>query len=37
MTASPKILVTDDDLNTLKTLSANLEDMGYRVATATKG
>jgi signal transduction histidine kinase len=37
MPASPKILVTDDELNTLKTLSANLEDMGYRVATATNG
>jgi two-component system sensor histidine kinase/response regulator len=37
MPASPKILVTDDDLATLKTLAANLEDMGYRVATATKG
>jgi two-component system sensor histidine kinase/response regulator len=37
MPTSPKILVTDDELNTLKTLSANLEDMGYRVDTATKG
>jgi two-component system sensor histidine kinase/response regulator len=37
MLTSPKILVTDDELNTLKTLSANLEDMGYRVATATNG
>lgn len=37
MPTSPKILVTDDDLATLKTLSANLEDMGYQVATATKG
>jgi signal transduction histidine kinase len=37
MPASPKILVTDDELNTLKTLSANLEDMGYRVSTATNG
>jgi len=37
MPTSPKILVTDDELNTLKTLSANLEDMGYRVATATNG
>jgi two-component system sensor histidine kinase/response regulator len=37
MPTSPKILVTDDELNTLKTLSANLEDMGYRVTTATNG
>jgi two-component system sensor histidine kinase/response regulator len=37
MPNSPKILVTDDEMNTLKTLSANLEDMGYRVATATTG
>ncbi len=37
MPTSPKILVTDDELNTLKTLSANLEDMGYRVSTATTG
>ncbi|MBA7559633.1 Sensor histidine kinase RcsC [subsurface metagenome] len=37
MLTSPKILVTDDELNTLKTLSANLEDMGYRVSTATNG
>jgi signal transduction histidine kinase len=37
MPAPPKILVTDDEVNTLKTLSANLEDMGYRVATASKG
>jgi len=37
MPTSPKILVTDDELNTLKTLSANLEDMGYRVDTATNG
>jgi len=37
MPTSPKILVTDDEINTLKTLSANLEDMGYRVSTATNG
>jgi len=37
MPSTPKILVTDDELATLKTLSANLEDMGYRVATATNG
>jgi len=37
MPSPPKILVTDDDLATLKTLSANLEDMGYQVATAAKG
>jgi len=37
MPSAPKILVTDDELNTLKTLSANLEDMGYRVTTASKG
>jgi signal transduction histidine kinase len=37
MPVSPKILVTDDEPNTLKTLSANLEDMGYQVATASKG
>jgi len=37
MPTSPKILVTDDELNTLKTLSANLENMGYRVDTATNG
>jgi len=37
MPTLPKILVTDDELNTLKTLSANLEDMGYRVDTAING
>jgi two-component system sensor histidine kinase/response regulator len=37
MPPAPKILVTDDDLATLKTLSANLEDMGYRVDTASNG
>jgi len=37
MLTSPKILVTDDELNTLKTLSANLEDMGYQVDTAVNG
>jgi len=37
MPTSPKILVTDDEVNTLKTLSANLEDMGYRVDTAING
>jgi signal transduction histidine kinase len=37
MPTPPKILVTDDEPATLKTLSANLEDMGYRVATATNG
>jgi len=37
MPTSPKILVTDDELSTLKTLSANLEDMGYRVDTASNG
>ena len=31
------ILVTDDDVATIKTLSATLEDMGYRVATAGSG
>jgi two-component system sensor histidine kinase/response regulator len=37
MPASPKILVTDDNPATLKTLAANLEDMGYQVATASNG
>jgi two-component system sensor histidine kinase/response regulator len=37
MPASPKILVTDDELATLETLSANLEEMGYRVTTASNG
>jgi signal transduction histidine kinase len=37
MPASAKILVTDDDLATLETLSANLEEMGYQVATASNG
>ncbi|MFH1662614.1 MAG: response regulator [Chloroflexota bacterium] len=37
MASSTNILVTDDDIMTLKTLSAGLEDMGYRVATAASG
>jgi signal transduction histidine kinase len=37
MPVPAKILVTDDDLATLKTLSANLEDMGYQVTTASNG
>ena len=31
------ILVTDDDIATLKTLSAGLEDIGYQVTTAING
>jgi signal transduction histidine kinase len=37
MPTSPRILVTDDEQATLTTLSANLEEMGYRVATASNG
>jgi signal transduction histidine kinase len=37
MSSATKILVTDDEVATLKTLSAGLEDMGYRVTTALNG
>jgi signal transduction histidine kinase len=37
MSSSTSILVTDDNLATLKTLSAGLEDMGHRITTATSG
>jgi len=37
MPSATKILVTDDEAATLKTLSAGLEDMGYRVTTALNG
>jgi len=37
MSPVTNILVTDDNAATLKTLSAGLEDMGYRVATAVSG
>ena len=37
MSSARNILVTDDETATLKTLSAALEDMGYKVTTATKG
>ncbi len=37
MPSSTNILVTDDNIATLKTLSAGLEDMGYRVTMATSG
>lgn len=37
MSSVTNILVTDDNAATLKTLSAGLEDMGYRVATAVSG
>lgn len=37
MSSLTNILVTDDSIATLKTLSAGLEDMGYRVTTATSG
>ena len=37
MSSVTNILVTDDEVVTLKTLSASLEDMGYKVATADNG
>ncbi len=37
MSSGTNILVTDDEVATLKTLSAVLEDMGYGVATAVNG
>ena len=37
MSAVTNILVTDDEPATLKTLSAGLEDMGYKVTTAVNG
>ena len=37
MSSVTNILVTDDNAAMLKTLSAGLEDMGYRVATAVSG
>jgi len=37
MSSVTNILVTDDEVTTLKTLSAGLEDMGYKVATAVTG
>ena len=37
MSSVTNILVTDDNMATLKTLSAGLEDMGYRVTTASSG
>jgi signal transduction histidine kinase len=37
MPTATKILVTDDEVATLKTLSAGLEEMGYRVTTAING
>ena len=37
MPSLDNILITDDNAATLKTLSAGLEDMGYRVTTATSG
>lgn len=37
MPSVTNILVTDDNVTTLKTLSAGLEDMGYKVTTAVKG
>ncbi|GAG38949.1 unnamed protein product, partial [marine sediment metagenome] len=37
MSPVTNILVTDDEPATLETLSAALEEMGYRVTTAVKG
>jgi len=37
MSSANNILVTDDEAATLKTLSAGLEDMGYKVTTAVNG
>ena len=37
MSLSASILVTDDNIGTLKTLSTGLEDIGYRVTTAASG
>jgi len=37
MSSITDILVTDDEVTMLKTLSAGLEDMGYRVTTASSG
>jgi two-component system sensor histidine kinase/response regulator len=37
MPSATKILVTDDEVATLKTLCAGLEDMGHRVTTALNG
>jgi len=37
MTSITNILVTDDDIPTLKTISAGLEDMGFLVTTAASG
>ena len=37
MSSVTNVLVTDDEVATLKTLSAVLEDMGYGVATAVNG
>ena len=37
MSSAANILVTDDDITTLTTLSAGLEDMGYKVTTAVNG
>ena len=37
MSSGTNILVIDDEVAMLKTLSAGLEDMGYRVATAVNG
>ncbi len=37
MSLATSILVTDDNLTTLKTLSAGLEEMGYQVTTAADG
>ena len=37
MSSARNILVTDDNRATLRTLSAGLEDMGYRVITAVNG
>jgi signal transduction histidine kinase len=37
MSSTASILVTDDNAATLKTLSAGLEDIGYKVTTAVNG